>query len=233
VGHAALSSSQQKHTQTQSCNSSDASAPTAVHSLLLSDLSTPLPLHISLSRSLVLPSHQRDSFLELVTQNIRSSSVRPFNVDFSSVAWYPNHDRTRWFLSLSVATPAQNELNKLLGACNRAARAVGQPVLYEVDNQGSITDGDSLGNKNKKQKITQRNVIAEYLEIPNCSDSFHVSLAWSLSHPAAKATDVKRAHEEVKDLRTVFDIVKVKVGNTISSIPLSNKTVESRRGILG
>lgn len=106
-------------------------------------------------------------------------------------------------------------------------------MLYEVDNQGSITDGDSLGNKNKKQKITQRNVIAEYLEIPNCSDSFHVSLAWSLSHPAAKATDVKRAHEEVKDLRTVFDIVKVKVGNTISSIPLSNKTVESRRGILG
>lgn len=48
-----------------------------VHSLLRSDLGAPLPLHISLSRPIVLRGEQRHDFLQNLTARIRKLGMHP------------------------------------------------------------------------------------------------------------------------------------------------------------
>ena len=48
-----------------------------INSLLRSDLGTQLPLHISLSRPVVLRTEQRQTFLESYQTAIQSSNVAP------------------------------------------------------------------------------------------------------------------------------------------------------------
>lgn len=48
-----------------------------IHSLLYSDLGAQLPLHISLSRPVVLRTEQRHSFTEIFEKGIRDSRIRP------------------------------------------------------------------------------------------------------------------------------------------------------------
>ncbi|KAF2435767.1 hypothetical protein EJ08DRAFT_625344 [Tothia fuscella] len=190
-----------------------------IHSLLQSDLSTPLPLHISLSRSLVLHTHQREQFQDVIATKIRSSAVRPFKIDFNSLAWYPNHDNTRWFLSLSAARPKQNELNRLLDACNRSAKQLQQPTLYLPEN---IEDsaGQAKVTKKAQAEATLKDEANINSNIPDCSDSFHVSLAWSLSQPSEYVvSDLRKLTFE--QLSAFFDGVKVKIGNTVSTVTVS------------
>lgn len=49
----------------------------SLHSLLTSDLAAPLPLHISLSRSIGFATERKDDFVVAVERAIRSSGVRP------------------------------------------------------------------------------------------------------------------------------------------------------------
>lgn len=157
-----------------------------IHSLLESDLATPLPLHISLSRSLVLQTHQREQFLERLTTSVRSASVRPFTITFSSLAWYPNHDHTRWFLSLSADRPGKDELNRLLKACNTTAAVSQQPTLYQPEQDSS--------------------------------QFFHVSLAWSLTQPSA--APIALDTDDLQPLSALFDALKAKIGNNITTLTL-------------
>ncbi|KAI9842290.1 MAG: poly(U)-specific 3'-to-5' RNA exonuclease [Sclerophora amabilis] len=117
-----------------------------LQSLLTSDLGAPLPLHISLSGPIVLVTHERGPFLELLTESVRHSGVRPFEVSFSSLDWAPNENRTRFFLVLrlakanlstqpqsttsSLTSRSPNPLNRLLHFSNAAAERFGQPPLY-------------------------------------------------------------------------------------------------------
>lgn len=48
-----------------------------IHSLLKSDLGVPLPLHISLSRSLSLRQHERDSFVHSMSERIACLRLHP------------------------------------------------------------------------------------------------------------------------------------------------------------
>lgn len=48
-----------------------------VHSLLNSDLGAELPLHISLSRPIVLKANQRRGFIDSLTKKIDTSSIAP------------------------------------------------------------------------------------------------------------------------------------------------------------
>ena len=50
----------------------------SIHSLLHSDLGAQLPLHISLSRPVVLRTEQRSSFTELLQKSIRDSHISPY-----------------------------------------------------------------------------------------------------------------------------------------------------------
>jgi len=48
-----------------------------IHSLLYSDLGAQLPLHISLSRPVVLVTEQRQQFSELLDNAVQDSDVHP------------------------------------------------------------------------------------------------------------------------------------------------------------
>ncbi|TID16368.1 hypothetical protein E6O75_ATG11486 [Venturia nashicola] len=197
-------------------------ASSGVHSLLVSDLSAPLPLHISLSRSLVLKTAQRDEFLQRATANLEDAKVLPFTVEYSKLEWYPNHDRTRWFLSLSVAAPKQNELNKLLGACNQAAASMQQPKLYVPNEDEEIPERTSKKQKTSDSVNDEKATSTNSPSIPDCSDFFHISLAWSLSPQKLNQEVLSSGASEsaLKDLNTTFDVVKVKIGNVVTPISL-------------
>lgn len=56
------------------------SEDTQVHSLLTSDLGAELPLHISLSRPIVLLADQRHSFVDDLTSRIAQAGICPYVV---------------------------------------------------------------------------------------------------------------------------------------------------------
>ncbi|KAK8243826.1 U6 snRNA phosphodiesterase Usb1 [Phyllosticta capitalensis] len=214
-----------------------------IHTLLLTPLSTRAPLHISLSRTLPLPTEKRQPFLDALTSRIRGSGARPFDAAFSGLKWVPNFDRSRWFLVLGVERPDGDILNKLLLASNQTAKAFGYPELYNqtarghgdgVDMSGSW--GSAAGADQVDGKSHKNDFVASK---DDRTHAFHVSLAWSLEAPPdglsdiAAEKDVKQwLEQEVGKMTVRFDVVKAKVGNAIHSIELAPKRREGK-GILG
>lgn len=58
------------------CNSRLEDQKLRMHSLLYSDLGVQLPLHISLSRPVVLRTEQKESFLELLRHRVTNSGIQ-------------------------------------------------------------------------------------------------------------------------------------------------------------
>lgn len=136
-------------------------------SLLQNDLGVPLPLHISLSRPLVLKTYQKESFLQqLKTHLDTDGSIKSFTVRPRGVTWHSNEVDTRWFLVLRLESSKDGEvgckeggikqLQKMLGRCNDVAAQFGQPVLYAYDQESVAEESDG---------------------------QFHISIAWSLHAP--------------------------------------------------
>lgn len=139
-----------------------------LESLLKSDLEADLPLHISLSRTLMLATHERQTFTDALEAAIGASGVKPyvfpspitratflevlliricrFTVTLNTLHWVPNYENNRWFLVLQAIKPAGNGLTKLLVASNTVAKRFGQPSLYTPQNQPSkpLTTGGKL-----------------------------------------------------------------------------------------
>ena len=226
-----------------------------MHSLIVSDLKTPLPLHISLSSSLVLRTEEKDDFLQAISsvlvgctidprRNLESSdeTCRCFSVNFSGVDWVANAERTRWFLALRVEKPGGNELNRLLGACNTVARARGLPTLYEKSDSPTTP----LRNTVKKRKMANGQAERDGTVDPqdnsmiDFTDRFHFSIAWSLNAPIGLSDAVSPAAaggpilNETLKLKASFNEVKVKIGNTVRSLPFSTPKcgTEGSKGIL-
>ncbi|KAK7542747.1 U6 snRNA phosphodiesterase Usb1 [Phyllosticta citribraziliensis] len=217
-----------------------------IHTLLLTPLSTRAPLHISLSRTLPLPTDKRQPFLDALTARIRASGARPFDAALSGLKWVPNYDRSRWFLVIGVRRSDGDALNKLLLSSNQTAKAFGYPELYSQAAKGnghgdgvdmSGTWGSAadavLAIDGKSQKT---DLVAAK---DDRSQAFHISLAWSLEAPPDELFDISAEQEvkqwldqEVSQMAIHFDIVKAKVGNAIHSIGLSPKRHEEK-GILG
>ncbi|KAJ5641824.1 hypothetical protein N7490_005824 [Penicillium lividum] len=154
-----------------------------IQSLLHSDLGAQLPLHISLSRPVVLRTEQRNSFEESLQKKIVESQISPFFLTPDGLKWVSNYERTRWFLVLHVAKPEQDSLNGLLHLSNRVLDGFNQPPLYASRNTPHTQD---------------------------FSDCFHISLAWTLNEPSQEdkdrvsATDLK----PLQHLKIQFDSVK-------------------------
>ncbi|KAJ5232116.1 hypothetical protein N7468_005072 [Penicillium chermesinum] len=172
-----------------------------IKSLLHSDLGVQLPLHISLSRSVVLRTEQRSSFIEELERKIKESGTSPFHVQPDALKWVSNYERTRWFLVLHVAKPKQDNLNKLLSLSNHVLGKFNQPPLYTTQ-QGS------------------KQCPSDY------SEFFHISIAWRLTEPEEE--ELKRVQEihapNLFKLHINFDCVKAKVGNNVASVLLPGST---------
>lgn len=189
-------------------------------SFLTSDLGAPQPLHVSLSRPIVLSTAQKDVFLTHLRSRISTSSVGPFDLAPRGLEWHRTRESERSFLVLRVGavsaartgtdekgeaggrTPQNPELAALLRRCNALVGEFGQPPLYALQNNN---DGD---------------------------DAFHVSIAWSFAAPTAEVrrrteTAFARWRDAVFEMRVPVRGVKAKIGNTVTHVELP---VPGKRG---
>lgn len=204
---------------------------------LLSPLGAPLPLHVSLSRTLQIKTENRDSFVRALTAALHKSQARPFDVRFTSLKWVPNYERNRWFLVLGIEKPPNDDLNRLLVACNAASESSGYPGLYTGGSgDGPMEDNTSADSLPKRRKTSQPKSPGEATVLKNdvdFSNKFHISIAWNLVEPApewislAGEVDVaKLVHSPTSPL----DAVKARIGNTVHSISLANKPSTAAKG---
>jgi hypothetical protein len=176
--------------------------------LLQNELGVALPLHVSLSRPLVLKTEQKDDFLPTLRNAVSGSGVKAFTTRLEQLQWHPNEDRTRWFLVLRVAD-SNDELMKLLRVCNSVASTYSQPRLYEEDGPGQ---------SKRKQEM-------------QVAKKFHISIAWSLQSPleggvtnAGKSFgDGTDLPSSVRSLSVGFSEVKVRIGQDVTSLSLDQK----------
>jgi hypothetical protein len=188
---------------------------------LQSELGAPLPLHVSLSRTLQIKTRDRETFIDTLKSSIRRARVRSFNFIFRSLKWVPNFERNRWFLVLGIEKPAQDELNKLLNACNEAAERCGHPGLYT----GGQGDGPMEVDPTTAHAKRRESSHGEDDSVDR-SDHFHVSVAWNLEEPdvemIASVLQIN-VDEFIQSPRVAFDSVKARVGNLVHNINLGAK----------
>ncbi|BCS21273.1 HVSL domain-containing protein [Aspergillus puulaauensis] len=180
----------------------------SLHSFLHSDLGAQLPLHISLSRPVVLRTEQRRPFMEAFESTLEKSVLSPFNVQVDSLDWVSNFEKTRWFYVLRAKRPDKDYLNNLLQISNRTLASFGQPPLYKPVSDLSKSSGAQQGSKSTS--------AADY------TGCFHISIAWSLTEPSTDERECMKSIDiqELTALMINFDCVKAKIGNNVSSIPL-------------
>ncbi|KAK3675709.1 poly(U)-specific 3'-to-5' RNA exonuclease [Recurvomyces mirabilis] len=186
-----------------------------IHSLLQNDLGVSLPLHVSLSRPLVLKTEQKAPFLEQLKQNIITSTARTFSAKPVSLRWHPNETSTRWFLVLQLGRPPRDELAKLLAACNTVASAFDQPLLY-ADDEKAATPSESADDEERAGRS-------------------HISVAWSLEAQTTSGTHLTATAKQdpalsddhspstsgsYAELDVAFAEMKVRIGQDVETIPL-------------
>jgi len=206
---------------------------------LRSELGAPLPLHISLSRTLQIPTDERDPFQETVTRCLRKAAVDPFRITCSGLKWVPNFDRNRWFLVLGIMKPERDELNRLLDACNDAAERMGYPCLYKQTGAPSQKKPPSEPGKPKRSRADGSSAPEQPApERVDRTEAFHISIASTLQEPAPEYNTLLAKWELNPDLKTPkdkFQVVKVKIGNVIHNFELGGKKILQEEGfsILG
>ncbi|KAH8204953.1 hypothetical protein TruAng_000836 [Truncatella angustata] len=214
-------------------NSSSTSSTVKIQDFLTSDLGAALPLHISLSRPLSLPTGQKDGFLSRLREAVGGPGTprRGFELVPSALEWHRTHESSRSFLVLRVASAEYGEgrmtgeknaeLGALLRRCNGLCREFRQPELY-----ASAGTGEGLRG--------------------GVGDAFHVSVAWTFEEPTE---ELRRATQEVfvsdkfrtgiGQMRINVDGIKAKIGNVVAHLPLSangsekSRTFREGKGLFG
>ncbi|EPS44648.1 hypothetical protein H072_1353 [Dactylellina haptotyla CBS 200.50] len=163
-----------------------------LESFLYSDLGTQLPLHISMSRPVVLRTEERDGFMTSLERGVQRVGIGPFDVDFTALEWVPNQDRTRWFWVMRASSPV---LSTLLAVCNQVVRRHRQPELYLRDSRGNIRDGFHVS-------------IGWSLTEPTKEISQEISAA------------ISEVRADLQELKMRCDTLKVKIGNAVHTVEL-------------
>ena len=152
----------------------------------------------------------------------------------SGLEWVTNYEKTRCFLVLQLARPTENTLNTLLWASNETAKAFGKPSIYvkpeiepsEVRQRGRGMRG--ARPRGRSRAVSRVNVIQD------CTPCFHISIAWShgsLSNDVSVGIRSKYS-ADIKGLPISVKAVKVKIGNAVTSLPLSANVIDTE-GIIG
>ncbi|KAL6358959.1 hypothetical protein LRP88_09157 [Fusarium phalaenopsidis] len=182
---------------------------------LTSDLGSPLPLHISLSRPLSLSTGNKDGFLDRITQTFTSSGISPFVVRPRGLAWYRSPDSDRTFLILRVASGVSKagsdneeavrtpnpELTALLAKSNTIATQFSQPTLYQR-NTNDVDTRDAVGT------------------------AFHISIGWTFHLPGDELSlETLRLFKQskfadIQDWEISVTGIKAKIGNVVNHIAL-------------
>lgn len=175
-----------------------------VHSFLTSDLGAPLPLHVSLSRPIVLTTGEKEGFLAEVVASLAGVG-EGWELEGDRVEWHRTEGSGRSFLVLRVREVGRATgegsgnpnpgLTELLRRCNAVVEGHGQPGLYGWAGEEEV------------------------------GRAFHVSVAWSFAEPSE---EVRRVTEEVfggrvRGVRIGVNGVKVKIGNVVTHVPLRGR----------
>ncbi|KAI0860117.1 U6 snRNA phosphodiesterase Usb1 [Xylaria cubensis] len=182
----------------QSSLTSSITTPIAITSFLTSDLGTPQPLHISLSRPIVLSTSQKDTFQTDLESSIRSSGITPFELAPVGIEWHRTAESARSFLVLRVGSSTKKgdddhgkknpQLATLLRRANAVVTAFGQPALYAF---AKSSDNNNNNNNNNTPKNPRNRNESSGVEVVD--NAFHVSIAWSFAEPSA---EIRRLTEE-------------------------------------
>ncbi|KAL8852888.1 MAG: hypothetical protein Q9221_002264 [Calogaya cf. arnoldii] len=214
-----------------------------LESLLTSDLGAALPLHVSLSRTLMLATDQRQPFTDALQTAVEESGVKPFTVALDGLHWVANYEANRWFLVVQLKKPPGDQMNKLLRASNRVALNLNKPVLYVSQNSSAariaVHKRHSSSTKQRGSKTSSSYSIGDVQE-PNSylyedmSDHFHISIAWTLQdrNGSSDGGTVDIGSQGAIKLDLGIDTVKAKIGNAIVVLPLALKAAETN-GIVG
>ncbi|KAI1436888.1 U6 snRNA phosphodiesterase Usb1 [Xylaria sp. CBS 124048] len=204
--------------------------PITITSFLTSDLGAPQPLHISLSRPIVLSTAQKAPFQSSLESRIRESGIAPFELATLGVEWHRTAESARSFLVLRVGSIAEHhrqqnkakadksatsettttinpQLTALLHRTNDVVTTFGQPALYApTNNEGNDAERNTTADK-----------------------AFHISIAWSFATPT---TEIRRLtdtafneagrdfHAASSAMRVRVDGIKAKIGNVVTHVPL-------------
>jgi hypothetical protein len=119
-------------------------------------------------------------------------------------------------------------LNKLLHVSNKVAEEFGQPPLYAQPTSST---------HHPPKKHTARNNIrrstSDFEHMQDLSDAFHISIAWTLTQPgeeliAATELVMKDQSTTLKDIQITTKEIKAKIGNIVTSIPLTKGVAEGK-----
>ncbi|KAI1448621.1 U6 snRNA phosphodiesterase Usb1 [Annulohypoxylon stygium] len=208
-------------------------------SFLTSDLGVPLPLHISLSRPIVLSTAQKDRFLEDLVAHVKGCGIAPFELAPVGLEWHRTQESERSFLVLRVA-------------CADAASRLQATTLGENKEGDSSPTSNLEGETPLKQQqnpqltsiLQHCNVLVqEYSQPPlyaykadNGDTAFHISITWSFAPPTPevrrRTEEVFSRHttrDEIRGLRVCVDGIKAKIGNVVTHVPLPGRG-KRRRG---
>ena len=141
---------------------------------------------------MVLKTDNKNAFLEMLRGQVLTSGATAFDTKSNGIAWVPNLDQTRYFLVLQLSKPDNDDLEKLLRACNACASKFDLLQLYS-----------NAGDRDR-------------------SSSFHISIAWALHKPGISKEEAESMPVDlfVPSIKTSFKEVKVKIGNVVTDIPL-------------
>lgn len=201
---------------------------------LASDVGVPLPLHVSLSRPIVLGTEEKEEFLEEVRGCVERMRLGEFRLRVRGVKWHRTEESGRSFLVLRVRSCRnergrggevgdsgegreesadgddgfQNpnpELTVLLARCNTVVQKYGQPQLYQWADERKI------------------------------GDAFHISIAWSFAVPdeelkrkTSELSDEPCFKEALERMDIPGDGIKAKIGNVVHHIPLCRPRKRTR-----
>lgn len=166
-----------------------------------------------------------------------------FEASVTGFDWTANYEMTRWFLVMRLHRAPQDGLNELLRTSNTVVQKFGQPTLY-TDSQSSRAAHpmDPQGHK-KPQKgskkpgsASSKNYLShmELAKYLDASASFHVSIGWTLTTPSESLSEkLDHASQDFQAMKININSVKVKIGNSITSIPLASKVDTSHTIIEG
>lgn len=217
-----------------------------LESFLTSDLGAPQPLHVSLSRPVVLSTAQKDGFLAQLVGRVGSCGVNPFDLAPRGLAWHRTSESGRSFLVLRVGSANAN--------ASPASKSTSETSTTPTPTCTRLEDGDGDGDFGAATKQRQRHnpelskvlrhcntLVEEYEQPPlyafkddDGDDAFHISIAWSFAEPTPEVRErtedvFSRAgmRDEVLSICVPVDGIKAKIGNVVTHIPLP---VRGKRG---
>lgn len=189
-----------------------------VRSSLRSDLDVRQPLHVSLSTPLILTTDNKDTFESTLTRDIEELNLGVITTSASGLQWVSNFDGTRYFLIITLKTPGEGQLQKLLSTCNHTAASFALPELYSASNNESVNVGVVPGAASTDTEYIDTGAPTEL--VPSNGSKFHISIAWSLEKVHTSQSVLESLQSKLKDLKIIFDRVHIKIGNQVSTVQL-------------